>query len=79
MKTHYFSAADYYDLGLKLGLLAPELDSIRKTERGDVDDCLKAVLNKWLKTNKGTLGQLVEALESINKAAADGIRRARPQ
>lgn len=54
----------WYNLGLALGLLADELDSIKMLHRGSPSECLREMLKLWLTKSsiRSTRGTLVEAL-----------------
>ena len=82
LKICYVSDAKWNDLGLKLGLYHPTLETIEKKFKSDPSDCLKECLRQWLEKKdnvmaKGgpTWSSLVNALSYINKAAADKIKK----
>ena len=82
LKRCYVSSAVWNQLGLSLGLFYPTLDAIDKKFRGDPTDCLKECLLRWLNkedkvmANGGpTWSSLVNALRTVNKAAADKIKK----
>ena len=82
LKRCYVSSAVWNQLGLSLGLYYPTLDAIDKKHRGDPTDCLKACLRHWLEkedkvmANGGpTWSSLVNALRTVNKAAAEKIKK----
>ena len=65
-KSVFDARAKWYDIGLELKMDAGSLDAIEKDNPRDVQDCLRALLRKWLRRSqpKPTWGALVEALES---------------
>ena len=83
LKKHGYSGVDYYDLGLRLGLLPRTLNAIKKDNRGDVRSCLRDCLVAWLEQkdnvdSKGgpTYESLIQALrDEEENAVADGIER----
>ena len=83
LKKHGYSGANYYNLGLYLGLYAPTLDRIMAITKGDVRSCLRECLVAWLKRvdnvySKGdsSYDTLIQALREIEEnAVADGIER----
>ena len=56
----------WYDIGLVLKIDAGSLDAIEEDNPRDVQNCLRALLKKWLRRGqpKPTWGALREALES---------------
>ena len=58
----------WYDIGLELKIDVGSLDAIEEDNPRDVQDCLRALLKKWLRraqpNYKPTWGALMEALES---------------
>ena len=40
--------AEWYNIGLELGLTAGTLDAIKQTNHHDADNCFRATLKKWL-------------------------------
>ena len=56
----------WYDIGLELKIDVGSLDAIEEDNPRDVQDCLRALLKKWLRRAqpKPTWGALREALES---------------
>ena len=58
--------AKWYYIGLELNIDAASLDAIEKENPRDVQDCLRALLKKWLRRAKPepTWGALMEALKS---------------
>ena len=44
--------AKWYNIGLKLGVLAGTLNAIKKNNNQDPDDCLTAMLEYWLNNGK---------------------------
>ena len=63
---------EWYYIGLELKIDAGSLNAIRNDNRHSVQDCLLALLQKWLNNDepKPTWGALKEALKSplVNKA-----------
>ena len=62
----YDARAKWYDIGLELNIDAATLDAIENENPRDVQNCLRALLKKWLRRPqpKRTWGALMEALES---------------
>ena len=65
---------NWYGLGIQLGIYFYELKKIELEERGSVDRCLIAVLNRWMQELDGvkdlggaTKEQLVSALQNIEE------------
>lgn len=82
LENCYVSSADWTNLGLKLGLYYPTLLAIGKKFNGDPSDCLKDCLYQWLEKKDNvmayggpTWSSLVNALRTVNKAAADKIKK----
>uniref|UniRef100_A0A1X7TPQ5 Death domain-containing protein n=1 Tax=Amphimedon queenslandica TaxID=400682 RepID=A0A1X7TPQ5_AMPQE len=74
-----FPQTRWKKLGLTLGLLMDSLDAIERNHPGDVYQCLKECLSKWLSRadnvdSKGgaTFDSLSDALKSMNENAAAG-------
>ena len=80
---HGYSGDDYYNLGLRLGLLPRTLDVIEENNRGNVRKGLRQCLTAWLEQrdnvkSKGgpTYDSLIQALRRMGEnAVADGIER----
>ena len=54
----------WYNIGLRLGILAPDLDVI-ENDGGDTDSWFRSMLRKWLRTGTHcTWEALIEALRS---------------
>lgn len=70
LKKSKFSSSRWYDLGLMLGILAPDLDTI-KHDKHDAHPCLISVLTKWLEMNEATCSckGLVDALKEMGQNA----------
>ena len=70
LKESNFSSSYWDDLGLKLGILAPDLITI-KHDKHDADPCLKSVLMMWLEQNgdKCSYKGLVDALNEMGQNA----------
>ncbi|XP_019861480.1 PREDICTED: uncharacterized protein LOC109589952 [Amphimedon queenslandica] len=83
LKKHGYSGVDYYDLGLRLGLLPATLDVIEKDNKGDTKSCLRKCLTEWLEQkdnvkSKGvpTYDTLIQALRDEGEnTVADGIEK----
>ena len=65
---------DWQSLGLELGLLYPTLETIKKEQRGDINNCMVKMLAAWLQqqdnvSRKGvpSWSVLRTALESIGE------------
>ena len=71
LKDANFSYTNWFDLGLQLKLLEPDLKAISKASN-DASDCLRECLALWLKSGKATPQLLVRSLESdsVNEAPA---------
>ena len=76
-------AAQWLDLGIRLGVLLPTLETIQANHKGDVTRCLSTLISTWLKRAKGdvkedvrpTWKSLCEALSYINRTLAETIAR----
>ena len=82
LENCYVSSAVWFDLGLKLGLYYPTLQAIQKKFKDDPSDCLKDCLHHWLEKKDGVMAKggptwssLVNALRTVNKAAAEKIKK----
>ncbi|XP_019851916.1 PREDICTED: uncharacterized protein LOC109581884 [Amphimedon queenslandica] len=83
LKKHGYSGVNYYDLGLRLGLLPCTLDVIEKENKDNVCRGLRECLKAWLeqkdnvKTKGGpTYDALIQALRDEEESTvADGIER----
>ena len=69
LKDKSFSNTKWFDLGLKLKLLQPDLEAISKASN-DASDCLRECLTLWLKSGKATPQLLVCSLESVDEVSA---------
>ena len=69
-------AKDWKTIGGLLGVEAHILDNIKKDEEG-VQDCLQAMLSKWLKQvdPQPTWQDLVDAVEKVDATVAQDIRK----
>ena len=57
--------AKWYDIGLELKIDAASLDAIQEDNPRNVQNCLRDMLKKWLRSQLNpTWGAIVEALES---------------
>ena len=55
----------YYNIGIELDISPNTLDSIRSSQRGDVDNCFNEVIKAWIKTQPKTpLETLQQAFRS---------------
>ena len=83
LKKHGYSGVDYYDLGLRLGLLPCTLNIIKEDNKGNVRSCLRECLTAWLEQRDNvksvgvpTYDTLIQALrDEEENAVADGIER----
>ena len=83
LMKHGYSGVNYYDLGLRLGLLPCTLDVIEKENKGDVSRGLRQCLTAWLEQRDNvksigvpTYDTLIQALRDEEKnAVADGIEK----
>ena len=81
LEEHHFCKAEWEDLGLKLGLFQPTLQTIKAEFVGNVNGAFRQCLSLWLKgqdavAEKGgaTWKSLVNAIRKMgNKALADAI------
>ena len=69
MKDKSFNNTKWFDLGLQLRLLQPDLEAISKASN-DASDCLRECLTLWLKSEKATPQLLVCSLESVDEVSA---------
>ena len=59
-----FSSSDWYEVGVKLGVLESDLRAIERDEK-DADQYFRSALTKWLETNSNaTYNELVDTLNS---------------
>ena len=58
--------AQWYNIGLELGLTAGTLDAIKQTNHHDVKDCFREVLKEWLSRTdlNPSLNNLANALKA---------------
>ncbi|XP_019854336.1 PREDICTED: uncharacterized protein LOC109583430 [Amphimedon queenslandica] len=83
LKKYGYSGIDFYNFGLRLGLLPRTLDVIAKNNSGDLSSCLRESLKAWLEqadnvaSNGGpTYFTLIRGLKKTEQnAVADGIDR----
>ena len=59
--------AEWYDLGLQLGVNDAELDIIQKNHPGDIKSCRRDMFRTWLKTANPSYLQLKKALNVIGE------------
>ena len=71
LKDLNFSNTKWFDLGLQLKLLQPDLEVISKASN-DASHCLRECLTLWLRSGNATPQLLVRSLESdsVNEAPA---------
>ena len=69
LKDKSVSNTKWFDLGLKLKLLQPDLEAISKASN-DASDCLRECLTLWLRSGDATPQLLVRSLESLKDPAA---------
>ena len=75
LKSAKFTDADWFDLGLKLGLEYSDLKSIEK-DKDSNSTRLRESLGVWLSSNSVcTWEMLASALEELDRAAAEHIRK----
>ena len=75
--------ADWWHLGISLGVLYSTLEAIEARHKGDVDRCLSVLISTWLRRAKGevkenvrpTWKSLCESLSYINGPLAETIAR----
>ena len=68
-----FSEAKWYSLGLKLGVLDNDLETIEMNYPRDAQRCLTKCLAKWLRSGKATYTGLVNALKNMGENAVAKI------
>lgn len=81
LDAQHFPPSKWKELGYKLGLLQPTMDTIEKDKNHSATECLNECLTKWLQgadnvMNKGgaTWAALKDALNDMNlHALAKGI------
>lgn len=85
LEKHLYSAADWNQLGLRLGLFLPTLNEIETDNGGRVKKCLRACLGAWLCQKDGvnekggpTMLSLIEAVKSTNNAVAISLEKELP-
>ena len=69
LKDKSFNNTKWFDLGMSLELLEPDLKAISKASN-DASDCLRECLALWLKSGKATPHLLVHSLKSVDEAPA---------
>ena len=69
LKDASFSNTKWFDLGLKLKLIEPDLEAISSASN-DASHCLMKCLALWLKSGKATPQLLVRSLESVDEVPA---------
>ena len=69
LEGNHFPVNQWDDLGLKLGIIQPVLDTIRK-DKQDSKDCLKKCLSRWLQQNYDTIQYSLPTMVSL----ADALR-----
>ena len=71
LKDNHFPDNQWDDLGLKLGIIQPVQETIRK-DKQDSKDCLKECLSRWLQQNYDTTQYSLPKMESL-VAAVKGM------
>ena len=69
LKDKSFSNTKWFDLGLSLKLLEPDLEAMSSASN-DASHCLRKCLSLWLKSGNATPHLLVRSLESVDEASA---------
>ena len=85
LKDSHFPDNKWDDLGLQLGIIQPELKTIKK-DKQDSKDCLKECLSRWLQQNYDTAQYSLPTMESLAaalrgmglNAVAEGMGKAVP-
>ena len=67
LKDNQFPDNQWDDLGLKLGIIQPVLDTIR-VDKQDSKDCLKECLSRWLQQDYDTTQYSLPTMESLAAA-----------
>ena len=67
LKDSHFPDNQWDNLGLQLGFIQTELDTIRK-DKQDSKDCLKECLSRWLQQNYDTTQYSLPTMESLAAA-----------
>ncbi|XP_019858668.1 PREDICTED: uncharacterized protein LOC100636127 [Amphimedon queenslandica] len=77
LKQYRFPEAKWFEFGVNLGLLYPELEAIDVNHRGNISRCLMECLSKWLsKAHHPTWQTLASALKKIElKTVAEKIEK----
>ena len=76
LKESDFDETKWPDLGLSLGLLQPQINSIKQSCSNDPHERLMECLSSWLQSGNARLPQtLANALDSISTVAAERIRK----
>ena len=70
LKDANFSKRKWFDLGLSLELLEPDLKAIPSASNADASDCLRECLTLWLRSGNATPHLLVRSLEAVDEAPA---------
>ena len=69
-------AVHWHNIGILLGIEAYVLQRIQHDNSHGCSDCLREMLNEWLKADRTcTWINLAEAIEPFHQAKADEIRR----
>ena len=69
LKDANFDNTEWFDLGLQLNLLEPDLRAISSASN-NASHCLRECLTLWLRSGKATPQLLVRSLESVEEAPA---------
>ena len=72
-KKYYYARANWYDIGLALGLSSGDLAALEQDHRGNCARCFEGVLTTWLNTE----GEKTEP--ELSKAVADCQRPPQPR
>ena len=75
LRESNFDETKWPDLGLSLGLLQPQIKSVKQSCSNDPHDCLLECLSSWLKSENTRPQLLANALDSISTVAAERIRK----
>ena len=69
LKDANFSSTKWFDLGLQLKLLEPDLEVISSASN-DASHCLRECLSLWLKSGNATPQLFVHSLEAVGEVPA---------
>lgn len=71
LKKHGYSGVDYYDLGLRLGLLPCTLDVIKDNNHGNIKSCLRECLKAWLEQRDNVKSKGVPSYSTLIQGLRD--------